>query len=106
MSSSFRPITIRSRLEIRFEHRLQNQLQRPLHHTVATTRNRQNADFLAPVLRDFLLSRRQRHVGTLTQFVLNLRKEWCYSSLFDSLERDPRHYPVLRRFAWPSHRRL
>src|SRR6201988_2670945 len=50
MCCPFRSISIRPRLEIRFENRLQDELQRPLAHSVTDSRNRKYAYF-APVLR-------------------------------------------------------
>src|SRR5580698_4493177 len=55
MRCPFRSVSIRPRLEISFEDRLQNELECPLNHTIADSRNRQDADFLAPVLRNLLL---------------------------------------------------
>src|ERR1035438_5898870 len=55
MRCPFRSVSIRPRLKISFEDRLQNELERPLDHTVADGRDRQNADFLAPVLWNLLL---------------------------------------------------
>src|SRR6266852_2975573 len=45
----FRSVSIRSRLEIGFKDRLQDQLECPLDHTLTDRRNRQDAD-LSPVL--------------------------------------------------------
>jgi len=45
MGSSFGSITIRPRLEVCFEDRFQNQLQRPLHHAVTDRGNRENVSF-------------------------------------------------------------
>jgi hypothetical protein len=53
----FWPVSMRPRLEISFEDRLQNELESPLHHAVADSRNRQDTDFCAPVLRNLLLPR-------------------------------------------------
>jgi site-specific DNA recombinase len=50
----FRPVSIRPRLKISFENRLQDQLQCSLDHTITDCRNRQDADF-SPVLRNLLL---------------------------------------------------
>src|SRR5450759_3688134 len=55
MRCPFRSVSIRSRLKISFEDRLQNELQSALNHTVADSRDRQDADFLAPVLGNLLL---------------------------------------------------
>src|SRR5436305_2028629 len=49
------PVSIRSRLEVSLEDRLQDELECSLNHTIAEARNRQNANFLAPVLGNFLL---------------------------------------------------
>src|SRR6516225_4045100 len=55
MRCPFRPVSIRPRLKISLEDRLQDELESPLDHTVADSRNRKNADFLSPVLRNLLL---------------------------------------------------
>src|SRR5713226_6749514 len=55
MGCPFRSVSIRPRLEISFEDRLQDELEGPLNHAIADSRNRQNADFLAPVLGNLLL---------------------------------------------------
>src|SRR4030095_6043407 len=54
MRCPFRPVSIRPRLEISFEDRLQDELNCPLDHTITDRRNRNNAD-LSPVLGNFLL---------------------------------------------------
>src|SRR5256714_10408049 len=48
------PISIRPRLEVRLEHRFEDELERTLHHSVPDRRDRQDADF-APVFRYLLL---------------------------------------------------
>src|SRR5450759_1093900 len=55
MRCPFRTVAVRPRLEISFEDRLQNELECPLDHTVADSRDRQDTDFLAPVLGNLLL---------------------------------------------------
>src|SRR5437667_303284 len=45
MCCPFGPISIRPRLEVSLEHRLEDELERPLHHSVADRRNREDADF-------------------------------------------------------------
>src|SRR5215467_13122102 len=49
MCCPFRSVSIRPRLEISFEDRLQDELECPLNHTIADSRNRKNADFRAPM---------------------------------------------------------
>src|SRR6476660_353862 len=68
MSCPLGTISKRSRLEIRLEDRLEYELERPLHHSVADRRNREDADF-APVLRYLLPPRREWLVGAPDQFV-------------------------------------
>src|SRR5438876_7276633 len=51
----FWSVSIRPRLEISFEDRLQDELECPLNHAIADSRNRKDADFLPPVLRNLLL---------------------------------------------------
>src|SRR5215469_11839034 len=79
------PISKRPRLEIRLEDRFEYELQRPLHHSVADSRNRENADF-APVLRYFLSPRWEWLVGALGQFVPYLLEQSIHASRFDGLE--------------------
>src|SRR5438045_2647577 len=54
MRCPFWPVSKRTRLEISFEDRLQNELECPLDHTITDSRNRQDADF-SPILRYLLL---------------------------------------------------
>src|SRR6266566_1249138 len=68
MCCPFGPISIRPRLEVSLEHRLEDELERPLHHSVADRRNREDADF-APVLRYLLPPRGKWLVGAPDQFV-------------------------------------
>ena len=68
MSCPLGTISKRSRLEIRLEDRLQYELERTLHHSVADRRNREDADF-APVLRYLLPPRGEWLVGAPDQFV-------------------------------------
>src|SRR5215472_4306299 len=49
MRCPFRSVSIRPGLEVSFEDRLQDELECPLDHTIADRRNRQNADFRAPM---------------------------------------------------------
>src|SRR5208283_2385148 len=78
----------RPRLEVRLEDWLQYQLERALHHSVADSRNRKDAD-LAPILRNFLSPGRQRHIATPDQFVRDLPEERLYALRFDGLEGHP-----------------
>src|ERR1051326_3255411 len=69
MRCPFRSVSIRPRLEISFEDRLQDELECPLNHTIADSRNRKNADLLAPVLGNLLLpcphGRSEEHTSEL-----------------------------------------
>src|SRR6202161_1511082 len=85
----FRSVSIRPRLKISFEDRLQNELQRPLNHTVADRRNRQDADFLAPVLWNLLLPSPHGPIRVGDQFIPYLVQETLRSTFLDGLERDP-----------------
>src|SRR5208283_5046645 len=78
----------RPRLEVRLEDWLQYQLERALHHSVADSRNRKDAD-LAPIPRNFLSPGRQRHIATPDQFVRNLPEERLYALRFDGFEGHP-----------------
>src|SRR3954462_12064671 len=63
MRCPFRTISVRPRLEIGFEDRLQNELECPLDHSITDCRNRKNADFLAPSLGiSFFRARMGRYV--------------------------------------------
>ena len=69
MGCPFRSVSIRSRLKISFEDRLQDQLKRTLNHAVTDRGNREDADFVAPVLRDLLLRTRVgRYVFVTSSF--------------------------------------
>src|SRR5215469_1385637 len=88
MCCPFRSVSIRPRLEVSFEDRLQNELECPLNNTIADRRNRQNADFLAPVLGYFLLPRPHGPIRVGDQFVPYLLQKTLHSAFLDSLERD------------------
>src|SRR4029077_14403127 len=62
------PISVRPRLEVSLEHRLEDELERTLHHSVADRGYREDADF-APVCRFFLPPRWKWLVGAPSQFV-------------------------------------
>src|SRR5271166_90142 len=81
-------VSKRPRLEVRLEDWLQDQLERALHHSVADSRNRKDAD-LAPILRNFLPPGWQRYIATPDQFVRNLPEERLFALRFDGLERHP-----------------
>src|ERR1700687_2095822 len=88
MGRPLRSIAVRPRLEISFEDRLQDELQRTLNHAVADCGNRKNADLAAPVLRNLLLPHRHGLIRVLVQFVLNLFQKTPHSTLFDGIKRD------------------
>src|SRR5215469_6762623 len=83
------PVSVRPRLEISFEDRLQDELEGSLNHPVTNSRNRENADFGAPVLRDFLLSYPHGLIRFSDQFVLNLLQKTLHSVSLDGCERHP-----------------
>src|SRR5450432_2364029 len=89
MGCTFRSVSIRPRLEISSEDRLQNELECPLNHTIADSRNRQNADFLAPVLGNLLLPCPLGPIRVEDQFIPYLLKKTLHSAFRDGLERDP-----------------
>src|SRR5215471_1522479 len=86
MSGLLLTIAIRSRLEVGLKDRLQNQLQRSLYDTVAYGGNRENADFLAPILWDLPLPHSHRLIGALGQFVPDLLKETFHALFFNGRE--------------------
>src|SRR5208337_1847557 len=81
-------VSRRPRLEVRLEDWFQYQLERALHHSVADSRNRKDAD-LAPILRNFLPPGWQRYIATPDQFVRNLPEERLYALRFDGFEGHP-----------------
>src|ERR1022692_4296281 len=89
MRCPFRSVSIRPRLKISFEDRLQNELHRPLNHAVADSRNRQNADFLAPVLGNLLLPPPHGPIRVGDQFLPDLLQKTFPSALLDGVERAP-----------------
>src|ERR1700748_3193585 len=95
------PISIRPRLEVRLEHRFEDELERTLHHSVPDRRDRQDADF-APVFLYLLLPGWEWLVGAPGQFVAQLLEQSLHALRLDGLERDP-VYPGPHRFVWPSH---
>src|SRR5580700_9851348 len=86
MSCPLRTITIRSRLEVRLEDRLQYQLQRTLNHPIPDSRYRQHADF-SSVLGYLTLPCFQWHIGTLDQFAPYLFEKILRALPLDHLER-------------------
>ena len=82
--------TKRPRLEVRLKDRFQisSLSRRALHHPVADSWNRKNAD-LAPILRNLLPPSLQRHIATPDQFVRYLPEESLYALRFDGLEGHP-----------------
>ena len=88
MSCPLGTISKRARLEVGLEDRLQYELERALHHSVADRRNREDAD-LAAVLRYLLPPGRQRHIGSPYEFVPDLFEECFYALRLDGCEGDP-----------------
>src|SRR5207248_3713324 len=76
------------RLEVRLEHRFEDELERTLHHSVPDRRDRQDADF-APVFRYLLLPGWEWLVGAPGQFVAQLLEQSLHALRLDGLERDP-----------------
>src|SRR2546430_10784466 len=101
MSCSFRSVSVRSRLEVRFEDRLQDELERPLDHAVTNRRNRKNSNLVTSVLPDFFLPCPHGPIRVCDQFTLYLFQITLYSAFFNSLKRDPIDSREPRRFSWP-----
>src|SRR5271156_2523147 len=74
MSCPLGTVSKRPRLEVRLKDRFQYQLERALHHPVADSWNRKNAD-LAAILRNLLPPSPQRYIATLDQFGLYLPRK-------------------------------
>src|SRR5450631_4238102 len=88
MRCPFRPVSIRPRLEIGFEDRLQDELECPLDHAIADSRNRKNADF-SPVFRNLLLPCPHGPIRACDEFVPDLPQKTLHPTFLDGLERDP-----------------
>src|SRR6202451_1898449 len=88
MSCPFGSASIRSRLEIRFKDRLQDELECSLNHPITDSRNRQNAD-LSPVLWNLLLPCPHGPIRVINQFIPNLPQETFRSASLNGLKRDP-----------------
>src|SRR5262245_18834334 len=83
--------------------RYDDDLERPLHHSVPDRRDRQDADFAA-VFRYLLPPGWEWLVGAPGQFVAQLLEQSLHALRLDGLERDPvssRGPP--HRFVWRSH---
>src|ERR1700730_11480520 len=89
MGRSFRSVSIRSRLEVSFENRFQNELECLLDHAITDGRDREDPDLGSAVLRYLFLPNPHRPIRLIDQFVLNLPEKTLRSALLDSLERDP-----------------
>src|SRR5258707_4405578 len=72
LSCPLRSVSVRPRLEVSFEDRLQDELERTLDHTVTNGRNRKHADLGSPVFRNLLFSYPHGLIRVVDQFVLNL----------------------------------
>src|SRR6201987_347440 len=86
MRSPIRAISIRPGLEVSFEDRLQDKLQRALDHAITDSRYRKNADF-APILRYFLLPYSHRPIRVGNYFRPNLLQETFHSTMLDGFTR-------------------
>src|SRR5258708_5531666 len=89
MSCPFRSVSVRPRLEISFEDRLQNELECPLNHTITDCRNRQNADLLAPVLRNLLLPCPHGPIRLCDPFIPYLLPKTLLSAFLAAVKRYP-----------------
>src|ERR1700756_4327866 len=78
------PISIRPRLEVRLEHRFEDELERTLHHSVPNRRDRKAADF-APVFRYLLLPGWEWLLGAPGQFVAQLLEQSLHALRLDAL---------------------
>src|SRR5215472_14186518 len=89
MSCPLRSVSVRPRLKISFEDRLQDELEGPLDHAVPNGRNGKNANLSAPVLRYFLFPHPHGWIRALDQFVLNLFQKTLPSAFLNSVKRHP-----------------
>src|SRR6516165_3002666 len=89
MGRSLRSISVRSRLKVSFENRLQDELEGSLDHAISDRRYGENANFRSPIFRNLLLPDRNGSIRVGVQFVPDLLKKPLHSALFDGLKRDP-----------------
>src|SRR5215472_11653819 len=89
VSSPLRSVSVRSRLEVSFENRLQDELEGPLDHAISDGRNGENPYLGSSILRYFLLPRWHGLIRAGDQFLLDLRKKTLHSAFLDGFERDP-----------------
>src|SRR6516225_10569750 len=89
MRCPLRSVSIRSRLEVRFKDRLQDELECSLDHTITDGRNGKNADFSAPVFRNFLFPHPHGLIRPLDQFVLNLFQKTLHSAFLNGFKLTP-----------------
>jgi len=85
----FRAIAIRARLNIRLKNGLEDQLQGSLHHTVAESRNPEDADLCPAVLWYVLPSHPPGLIRACDQFVPSLLKKRLYPTGLAILQRYP-----------------
>src|SRR5690349_17303318 len=89
MCRSLRPISVRSRLEVSFENRLQDELEGSLDHAIPDRRYGENSNFRSPIFRNLLLPGWHGPIRVGDQFVPDLLKKTLHSAFLDGLERDP-----------------
>src|SRR5262249_11479830 len=83
-----RPVAKRPRLEVSLKDRFQDELERPLDHAVADSRDAQDAD-LAVAFGYLLPPVPHRTIPAVRQFVPELPQELPHATCFDGLEGDP-----------------
>src|SRR5256714_3646955 len=86
------PISIRPRLEVRLEHRFEDELERTLHHSVPDRRDRQDADF-APVFRYLLHPGREWLLKAPGQMAAHLLAQSLHHLCLNCLPRVPVYLP-------------
>src|SRR5262249_27818870 len=79
MYGSLRPVSVRSRLEVRFEDWLQDELQGPLDYAISDRRNREDPYFGSSILRDLLLPNSHGLIRVGDQFIPNLLQKTLHS---------------------------
>src|SRR5499433_4302890 len=89
MCRTLRSLSVRSRLEVSFENRLQDELESSLDHAIPDRRDGENAYFCSPIFRNFLLPDWHGPIRVGDQFVPDLLQKTLHSTSFDGLERDP-----------------
>src|SRR5215467_3742758 len=88
MSGSLRSVSVRSRLEVSFEDRLQDEPEGPLDHAISDRRDGESSYFGSSILRNLLLPNWHGLIRAGDSFLPDPFEKTFPSALFNGLERD------------------